>query len=200
MLAIAAFLDLETTGLSPSCSVLSASSVLVGVSTTGQLTKNGVFNRYYYPEEGTNPAVQINGLSFEEISKHRDKATYPGYFKDDAESFRNFLEAAGLFIAHNLRFDASFLPFKLSPGLCTMRFHDDLTRITGNRRFGPSLERLAWHYGVKLDLSRRHTSLYDVELLVCIFERMLKLRETKSRLRQAFQGAFGQTFQDAFGL
>jgi DNA polymerase-3 subunit epsilon len=199
MVAIAAFLDLETTGLSPSCSVLSASSVLVEVSTTGELTKNGVFNRYYYPEEGTNRAVQINGLSFEEISKHRDKATYPGYFKDDAESFRNFLGAAGLFIAHNLRFDASFLPFKLSPGLCTMRFHNDLTRINGNRRFGPSLERLARHYGVKLDLSRRHTSLYDVELLVCIFERMLTLRETKSRLRQAFQGAFGQTFQDAFG-
>lgn len=192
---IVAFLDLETTGLSPSCSVVSASCVLVKIPPAGEPVKTDVFNRYYYPEEGKNRAVRINGLSLEEISKHRAMATYPRFFRDDSESFRIFLRPAGLFIAHNLRFDASFLPFKLDPGLCTMRFHDHLKSITGKRRFGPSLEVLARHYGIIVDLSKRHTSLYDVELLVSIFQRMLKHTESNHRLLQVFRGAFGQNFQ-----
>lgn len=170
-----AFLDLETTGLSPRCSVLSACAFLARISEDWKLEGIDVFERAYYPLEGCNRAKPINGLGFEEIAKLRKNGSYPEFFRDDTEAFKGFLQRAKLYVAHNFRFDASFLPFRLSPALCTMKIHRGIKMgfESHRSRFGPSLDRLAGYYGVEVDPKRRHTSRYDVELLVKIFERML---------------------------
>ena len=112
------FFDVETNGLRGS-SVLSMSAMKVSINLeTLEMLKVGEFNRFYYRNKGeeiNEGAIRVNGLTDEEIGIRRSMSSevYPKTFLEDLPSFVEFCQGCDHYIAHNIRFDRDFLPFKL---------------------------------------------------------------------------------------
>jgi len=135
------------------------------------------FNRYYYMEENEkeNPhALKINNLTKENITKFRKNVDYPLYFKDDFYSFEKFSENTVLYVAHNIKFDMSFIPFiKKNNTFCTMN-----NNTYWNQKKLPSLKMTAMHYNVEIKDDNLHSSDYDTFLCFEIFKAMHKNRHS----------------------
>lgn len=170
--------DLETNGLRPGSSILSCSAVKLVMdghedfphgekSPSGPLRQVDFFERFYFSMEPENPsAVQVNGLSSYMIEKYRDGKSWPLYYADDP-SFEEFCRDAGLFVAHNIDFDAQFLPFLDGRDqFCTMK--------SNTRSKFPKLSELAVSFGIEVKASRLHGSTYDTMITAEIFQRMAK--------------------------
>ena len=172
------FVDLETNGLSPSCSVLSCSAIKCRVDpAAGTLTQLDRFDRYYYPKERINPhAIAVNGLTREEIKRLRGSDEYPKHFLDDG-AFQAFYDTCRRIVAHNCSFDRSFLPFFTGQSFCTMRHNTNVVCAEwmpwkGEYKW-PTLLETARYYGIPVDESMLHKSGADVDLTFQIFEKML---------------------------
>ena len=165
--------DLETNGLYGDNSVLSCSALKLLFDSSGEPTGKyypfreiDFFERYYFAVEPENlSAIRINGLSSNVITEHRAGHDWPVYFRDDHD-FRDFCDDAGIFVAHNIEFDAQFVPFMAGRNLfCTMK--------TNTVRKYPKLSELAAEYGIEVMPTHLHQSGYDTMLTAQIFRKMV---------------------------
>lgn len=173
--------DTETNGLhADTASVLSVSAIRLEWSNTGEvLTEKAIFNRFYYPKEAYNhEAVAVNGLSESRITELRGKETYPLYFDGDT-AFKEFCQGAKLFVAHNIQFDSSFVPFvRTKRKLDTMKPNADVVCASWNMKYGewkwPTLQETAAFYGIPFSSADAHGSLYDAKITAEILKVMLR--------------------------
>lgn len=182
------FFDVETNGLKGT-SVLSMSAMKMSFDTeTLDMYKIGEFNRFYFRNKGeeiNEGAISVNGLTDDEIERRRseDEDKYPLTFKEDINSFIEFCEGCQHYVAHNIRFDRDFVPFKLEYQFDTMIENIDIVRIMGARGYKwPKLMECASFYKVPLDEDNLHNSLYDVEVMAKVFFRMRKNSIGKNRI------------------
>ncbi|HKK66461.1 MAG TPA: hypothetical protein VJ967_11470 [Clostridia bacterium] len=181
--------DLETNGLSNRSSVLSCSAFKFSIRSSsptegsegcsiqadnpfvfpeaGPLQLTGVFERYYFSQEPENMgAIRVNGLSEEVIRSRRGNEDWPAYFSEDQE-FLDFLGDAGLFVAHNIDFDAQFVPFLFDkPLFCTMK-----SNSIGKY---PKLAELARRFKISTDGDQLHGSSYDTYITALVFNKMVE--------------------------
>lgn len=182
------FFDVETNGLKGT-SVLSMSAMKMSFNTENlEMYKLGEFNRFYYRDKGellNEEAIKVNGLTDEEITRRRSESEliYPLTFKEDINSFIEFCDSCEHYVAHNIRFDRDFIPFKLNYQFDTMIENIDIVRIMSLRGFKwPKLLECAKFYNVPLEEKKLHNSLYDVEIMAKVFYRMRKNSLSKNRI------------------
>lgn len=182
--------DLETNGLKGS-SVLSCCGLKV--LTWIDNKRNRQFHeaawllRYYYPVEPYQKrAICINGLTREKIKKMRDDADYPAYFKDDRQDISAFFSGIDLYIAHNIRFDASFMPFPITPCFCTMTSLTDFCALPWNstRRSckWPQLQEVAQILNLEYNPENLHSADGDVRITFEIFKRISAVQAFKKQI------------------
>lgn len=160
--------DFETNGFSGT-SVLSLSAIKAKVIENG-LEEIERFNRFYYRTPGeieNKSAIEINSLTSDKIKFFRNNAEYPLYYVDDIASFIEFCGDTDHFIAHNFSFDRDFVGFETSISFCTFI---ECTKINIGKN--NKLSDLAKYYGIPVDFSNLHNSMYDVEILYSIVEKM----------------------------
>lgn len=175
--------DTETNGVNPSNSVLSVSAIALTLDTSSNTVYElERFNRFYYAEEPETPqAIAVNGLTDDKISELRKGVRYPKLFKDDP-AFKDFCTGFTAFIGHNLSFDLQFTPFIKNPIVFdTMMTNTNIVKCSYNEYRKqwkwPKLNETAKFYGIELQESRLHESIYDVEVTVQIFKEMMKYGE-----------------------
>ena len=123
--------DVETNGLYFADSVLSISAVKFGYDpSNGSYKEIEVLNRYYFPrEELSAEAVEINGLTLEEIARQREGCHYPEHFDDDPYIDQFFEDPqVDRWIAHNYDFDIRHMRKRgldAPEGFCTMLYAKD---------------------------------------------------------------------------
>lgn len=160
--------DFETNGFNGT-SVLSLSAIKALIK-DGEIKEIDRFDRYYYrtPGEALNPvAISINGLDEKVISKCRDGVNYPEHYVDDVASFVEFCGDIDHFVAHNFSFDRDFMGFEALISFCTFLEAKKMNICKYNK-----LSDLARYYGVEIDDSKLHNSMYDVEVLFDIVKGM----------------------------
>lgn len=172
--------DVETNGLNGGCSVLSCSAIKYEIDpNTYEMTEIDRFNRYYYPvEQFDSQAIAVNGLTKEVITEKRGDGTYPEKFCMDSD-FETFCSDTEGFIAHNISFDMQFIPFLVEKKkFCTMMTNTDIVCVyfmaQKNEWKWPKLSETAIHYGIPFNESDLHNSMYDTEITVKIFLRMIE--------------------------
>ena len=167
--------DLETNGLVNS-SVLSISAIkVVFLSEINCLGVIDTYNRYYFRNRNESinmKAIKINGLSDEKIKSLRENQQYPEHFIKDIDAFKAFCNEALLFIAHNISFDKSFVPFIQNSNnlFCTMKSNININK----KGKWPTLENTAKYYHVSLQKNNLHNSQYDVALCFEIVKAMYR--------------------------
>ena len=175
------FFFFETNGKVGS-SVLSMSAIKVNYNKeTQKWEKVGEYNRFYFrnPGEEINfGAINVNGLTDEAIEAKRSNNEYPMHFKDDIESFYSFCENTFHFVAHNIKFDRSFVPFILKNQFDTMMENIEIVKAGINEYYGtykwPKLNECAKFYNIPFDEENLHESLYDVLITFRVFYKMSK--------------------------
>ncbi len=183
--------DVETNGLKGS-SALSISAIKLRIDNDlERWEKVGEYNRFYFrnPGEEVNyGAVNVNGLTDEVIREKRSPEIYPKYFLEDVDSFEDFCRGVEHFVAHNIKFDESFIPFKLRKKFDTMIENIDIVRVSWNDKTNsykwPKLIECANYYKVPFDDVNFHESLYDVYITGRILYRMSRYHKTKERLKK----------------
>jgi len=180
------FFDTETNGFQGS-SVLSFSGYIVGFEEDGKFKLLETINRFYFPQEAYNEnALAVNHLDEATVTEKRQDVTYRKHFLDDTELLEKIKEC-DKFVAHNARFDVSFLPFEVKQKdiFCTMLTNTDIVKIPNTRGFGrrgswggykwPKLKETANYYKVTYDEAELHGSIYDVDVMFRVFLEMLKV-------------------------
>jgi DNA polymerase III subunit epsilon len=157
--------DTETTGLSPSNG---DRMVEIGCIELINRVETGLhFHSYFHPERPMDPAAQaIHGLSDAFLS---DKPL----FEDQVEDLLDFLGTSPL-VAHNARFDFSFLNHEL--GACG-RLHISESRMVDTlglariRHPGAkhSLDALCTRFGIDRSHRIKHGALLDAQLLAQVY-------------------------------
>lgn len=183
--------DVESNGMKGS-SVLSISAIKLRVDDNLETwEKLGEYNRFYFrnPGEEINyGAVNVNGLTDEVIREKRSAKIYPMHFLEDIRSFEEFCSGVEHFVAHNIKFDESFIPFKLVKKFDTMIENVDIVRVSWNSKTNsykwPKLIECANYYKVPFDDANFHESLYDVYITGRILYRMSRYHKTKERLKK----------------
>lgn len=174
--------DTETNGLG-NCSVLSISFI---ICTDGKIINNDT--RYYYAKEAYNyHATKVHGLTVDVIDKKRDECDYSLYFEDDNDWLINVFEEYEVnnIVAHNLSFDAKFLPTKIKDYMedntystfCTMLQNNKLVvnkKGTGYKM--PKLSEACTAYGIEFCENEAHSSDYDTLKAYELFVATIKSR------------------------
>ena len=185
------FFDVETNGFQGS-SVLSMSAIKVNYNSenTGEernkWKKVSEFNRFYFRNEGeelNEGAINVNGLTDENISILRKDRNYSKYFEEDYD-FEDFCDGVKHFVAHNISFDSQFLNIPYMRKFCTMNENVNNVKIEG--KYGkykwPKLNETAKYYGIEVDELSTHRSDYDTYLCKEIFVKMLKDNNYNSKI------------------
>jgi DNA polymerase III epsilon subunit-like protein len=174
-------LDVETNGLDPWLSILSCCAIKFAVDPGFScITEVSRFYRFYYPREPYMPgAIAVNHLTEDAISGNRGECGYPTYFDEDCD-FPAFCTDATHYIAHNADFERKFISLlRYKKAFCTMKSNVDVLRLACSKARSyyklPNLRETAHHYEIPYEQSRFHDSLYDTEITVSIFKRMLSL-------------------------
>ena len=185
-------LDCETNGLTTSYSVLSASAIKFEYDKESkQCTILSEFDRYYYPKERyyNENAIRVNGLTEKIITEKRKGVKYAEFFTDDKD-WDQYIEDVDYFIGHNLiMFDSKFmldnrLKYEPKDLICTMlenveevkaefpySYYNDYPEA---RYKWPTLLETAIHYNIILNKKELHSSLYDCEITLEIFKKMIE--------------------------
>lgn len=167
--------DTETSGLDrENSSVISISAIRCEWS-EDKLVEKERYSRFYYPEGVIQrKAIQINGLTADEIEKRRAGARYPKFFRKDRHSFSKFCAGTNLFAAYNIDFDAAFVKLsqKNTRWFCVMRN----SMAVLNYESYPKLKDAAQKFGVSVNEGRTHDSMYDTELCFAVLNKMLEKR------------------------
>ncbi|HDS02447.1 MAG TPA: 3'-5' exonuclease [Firmicutes bacterium] len=172
------FFDFETNGFAGS-SVLEAALIKCRVSTDGEAMPLHVFHRYYHAAEPFNlRAFQVHGLSPDRIECYRrdQAAEYACFFKND-DDLSQFAYGCNRWVAHNIQFDAGFLPFPATHQFCTMKENTSILKLPRRNNQGykyPTLKETALFYGLSYDESLAHSGIYDAALARDIFLAMLR--------------------------
>lgn len=182
------FFDVETNGKIGS-SVLSISAIKVSYDfEKNSWEKVSEYDRFYFRNEGEPinfGAINVNGLTDEVIAGKRENADYPSTFKEDLDSFYLYCQDTKHFVAHNIKFDRSFIPFPLKNQFDTMMENIDIVRA-GINEYGsykwPKLMECAKFYNVPMDEEQLHESLYDVLITFRVFYKMSKNPFGKPRI------------------
>lgn len=186
------FFDVETNGFQGS-SVLSMSAIKVNYNFgKSEWLKVSEFNRFYFREENeemNEGAINVNGLTDEVIALERKKlkdkiGDYPLTFKKDMDNFFMFCQDTDHFVAHNIKFDRSFVDFSLKNQFDTMKENIDILKIEndyGNYKW-PKLIECAKYYKVPFEENQFHGSYYDVLIMFRIFYKMTKNEISKNRI------------------
>lgn len=171
--------DLETNGLTGESSVLSCSAIKYDIDPNNyEMSELDRFDRYYYPSERFDAgAIAVNGLTEEVIANRRGEASYPKHFTEDP-GFEQFCAGVVRFVAHNISFDARFIPFVgRKKKLCTMMTNMDIVAVAFLKRRNewkwPTLPETASHYGISTAKANLHSSMTDAEITAEIFGKML---------------------------
>ena len=173
-----AFVDVETNGLHPECSVLSCAATIKRASISPlQFAEKKRIVRFYYPQQPVNmQALRIHGLSIDEITRRRTNARYPRHFIDEM-IYGEVFSQVDYIVCHNADFEEVYLPTTATgPYFCTMSSNIDTVRRRrrdGTLKF-PSLRETAIHYRISYDEGELHGSDYDAELTSRVFEAMLR--------------------------
>ncbi len=175
--------DTETNGFKPTDSVLSISAMKIKVNTeTKEMEKIDEFNRFYFCLEEENPkAIAVNGLTAYKIRQEREKqnATYPSFYKDDRDSFKEFCEGIDLIVAHNYDYDSQYIDFK-KKSFCTMKEGSELYKNAHPTEKGwLKLKGLSEFFKVSFEEDNLHGSQYDTLILSRILFKMLKYGDKK---------------------
>lgn len=174
------FFDTETNGLSKNNSVLSIAAIKGELDLENKkFIKKDIFQRYYFSKEQyNNIAIGINNLSKNNVEKLRKKtnANYPKYFDEDSDAFNSFSKDVNHFVAHNIKFDSQFIKRNLNTQFCTMLTNTSIVkakRFKNGKYKWPKLEEAASYYNIPISHDKLHDSLYDVQLTINVFEKML---------------------------
>lgn len=186
------FFDTETNGTKPDSSVLSVSALKVYYNTeTDKMEKKGEFDRFYFRNEGEIPnldAIKVNGLTDDEIERRRNLSNedYALTFKEDINNFKEFCEDAIHFVAHNIKFDRQFIPFKLPVQFDTMLENVEIVKIPSTNSYSkykwPKLMECAKFYKIPLEEKELHNSMYDVLIMARVFYMMNKIPQLKNKI------------------
>lgn len=146
------------------------------------------FHRFYYPkdDEGINKEAQkIHKLDYDKITILRKDASYARNFKDDHD-FLDFARGTRLYVAHNIKFDEKFLPFKLCEGstFCTML--NNVGIVTRGNRW-PKLVHCLDFYKIKYDKNNLHSAYHDVYYTVEVLRSMNKENSKLQDILKRFQ-------------
>ena len=174
--------DTETNGWTADCSVLSISAVKVFYDLEKKIFLKDfeTYDRYYYIKEGEkeNPdAVSVNGLTEKEITKRREGFSYPKFFYDDIESFKNFCNETRHFIGHNIKFDLKYIDKYIdTPNTFdTMAANRYIMKLPSSYGYkNPKLSETADFYNIDVSCYSFHSSLDDVKVTAKIFRKMCK--------------------------
>jgi DNA polymerase III epsilon subunit-like protein len=170
--------DTETSGLDRGkSSIVSISAIRCGWQ-EGKLVEKERYSRFYFPEGVIErKAIQINGLTADEIEKRRSGARYAKLFRKDRHSFLKFCKGTNLFAAYNIDFDAAFA--KLSPKntrwFCVMRN----SMAVLNYGSYPKLKEAAEKFGIPVKETQTHDSMYDTELCLAVLNKILETKIKK---------------------
>ena len=183
------FFDVETNGKIGS-SVLSISAIKVNYNfDTDKWTKISEYDRFYFRNEGEPidfSAVNVHGLTDEIITEKRQGVNYPTTFKEDMDDFFLYCQDTSHFVAHNIRFDRSFIPFPLKNQFDTMMENADIVKAGINENYRtykwPKLIECAKFYNVPMEEEQLHESLYDVLITFRVFYKMTKNPFGKSKI------------------
>lgn len=175
------FFDVETNGFQGS-SVLSISAIKVNYDfNSNKWTKIGEYDRFYFRNDGeelNEGAINVNGLTDEVISEKRKGTNYARTFEEDLDSFYLFCQDVEHYVAHNIKFDRSFIPFPLKHQFDTMMENINIVKSGINENFGtykwPKLMECAKYYNVPFEENELHGSLYDVLITFRVFFKMSK--------------------------
>lgn len=160
--------DFETNGFNGT-SVLSLSAIKAQVL-EDKLEEIGRFDRFYFrtPGEAENlSALQINNLYTKNIERFREGVDYPEHYIDDIASFVEFCGDADHFVAHNFSFDKDFVGFETLISFCTFL---EARKMNIGKNY--KLSDLARYYGIEVEMENLHSSMYDVEILFEILNKM----------------------------
>jgi len=179
--------DFETNGFHGS-SVLSISAIRLQAKYKKKIMgKRIIFKetkcycRFYYPTEKFNyHAIEVNGLTSDEIKKRRGNHNYPKHFIDDQDSLKEFFNNACLYVAHNISFDSSFIPFGIpeEKQYCTMM---NLSSLCGKR---PKLSEAAENLNIRYNPNILHDSKEDARLCFKIFEKMANMPQINQEIHR----------------
>ena len=183
------FFDVETNGRIGS-SVLSISAIKVNYNfDTEKRTKVSEYDRFYFRNEGEPidfGAVSVHGLTDDVITEKRRGIDYPMTFKEDLDNFFIYCQDTNHFVAHNIKFDRSFIPFPLKNQFDTMIENIDIVKAGINENYGtykwPKLMECAKFYNIPTEESQLHESLYDVLITFRVFYKMTKNPFGKPRI------------------
>ena len=157
-------IDTETTGIDPATStVIELGAVLYSVK--HQTTIAQFSSLYHAPD---NPCEHINRIPASAVRESVNQFES----SDSSQSLLgNFADSADAYVAHNAKFDQSFLGWNDKPWLCTCF---DFNWSKANRQSG-SLVNLALEYGI--GVSSAHRALTDCQLIAALFDRCENLQE-----------------------
>ena len=131
-------------------------------------------------------AINVNGLTDDVLEKKREGTIYPVHFKDDIESFYSFCLDTTHYVAHNIKFDRSFIPFMLKNQFDTMIENVEIVKAGINEYYGtykwPKLNECARFYNIPFDDTSLHESLYDVLITFRVFYKMSKHPIAKNKI------------------
>lgn len=174
--------DTETNGLAADCSVLSISAVKVFYDLERKIFLKDfeTYDRYYYIKEREKEnldAISVNGLTEKEITKRREGFSYPKFFYDDIESFKNFCNETRHFIGHNIKFDLKYIDKYIdTPNTFdTMAANRYIMKLPSSYGYkNPKLSETADFYNIDVSCYSFHSSLDDVKVTAKIFRKMCK--------------------------
>lgn len=184
------FFDVETNGLKGS-SVLSISALKAFCDYENNVwEKIDDYNRFYFRNDGEEinlQAINVNGLSDDKISELRSGQDYARTFLEDINSFYQFCKDTKHYVAHNIKFDRSFIPFILKNQYDTMIENVNILKIPVEKRnIGeykyPKLIECAKFYKVPVEETGLHSSMYDVQIMSRVFYVMSKYEKTKESI------------------
>lgn len=174
--------DTETNGLTADCSVLSISAVKIFYDLERKIFLKDfeTYDRYYYIKEREKEnldAISVNGLTEKEITKRREGFSYPKFFYDDIESFKNFCNETRHFIGHNIKFDLKYIDKYIdTPNTFdTMAANRYIMKLPSSYGYkNPKLSETADFYNIDVSCYSFHSSLDDVKVTAKIFRKMCK--------------------------
>lgn len=183
--------DTETNGYKGS-SVLSISFIKLELWIEyGRLKckKIGELNEFFQPiEQWNKSSSEIHSITKQNVEEYRlNNKVFKNnlHFQDEfvQQQIKTLLFSADLLVAHNIGFDISFMKFPYPKN----RQYDTMVELTpvmklphpkyGNK--SPKLKEAASYYGIEMDESQLHGSLYDTRILSKVVYAMLQDKETK---------------------
>lgn len=170
MVELAAFLDLETTGLSQPDGhrIVEVAAVIYDLASAREL---GRFETQINPERSIDPKAQaVHGISYESlVAKPLWSAIAP--------KLSALLSRCAVMVAHNGEgFDAPFLWgefLRAGVALPSLRLVDTMTQARWASPDGaiPNLAALCFACGVPYDKAKAHRASYDTEVMAACFFR-----------------------------